>query len=114
MKRTNTRGSGRELVVFVTASSRNEAKAIATKLVRQRLAACATVVGVVDSIYRWKGKVERSRESMLIIKTTVARYSAVEREVRESHSYDVPEIIALPIDRGFSDYLAWIRSETSK
>ncbi|GKS59716.1 hypothetical protein YTPLAS18_32430 [Nitrospira sp.] len=108
------RRGGHELVVFVTASSRKEANAIATRLVRQRLVACATVVGVVESIYRWQGKIERSKESMLMMKTTSERYLAVERQVREMHSYDVPEIIAVPIERGSSDYLSWIQSETSK
>ncbi len=102
-----------EVVVFVTAGSRKEAQAIASALVKERLAACTTVVGVVESIYRWQGKVARGRETMLIIKTTARRYSALEQRIRTLHSYDVPEIIALPIVKGAESYLKWIRKETS-
>ena len=114
MKQSRAKGTEGELVVFVTASSRKEAKAIAASLVNQRLAACATVVGVVESLYRWQGKVERSFEAMLVIKTTMRRFPGLEREVRAMHSYKVPEIIALPIVRGSRGYLTWIRDQTGK
>lgn len=103
-----------EVVVFVTAGSKKEAQAIASALVKERLAACATAIGVVESIYQWQGKVARSRERMLIIKTTASRYAALEQRIKTLHSYDVPEIIALPIVKGSESYLKWIRKETNK
>lgn len=105
---------GREVVVFVTAESKKAAQAIASALVKERLAACATVIGVVESIYRWQGKVACSRESMLIIKTTARRYATLEQRIKTLHRYDVPEIIALPIVKGSESYLKWIKNETNK
>ena len=112
MRQSRRKPRGRELVVFVTASSKKEARAIASDLVEARLAACVTVVDVVGSIYRWKGKIEHSTETMLVIKTTTRRYADLERQVKTLHSYDVPEIIALPVVRGSRAYLEWIRHET--
>jgi periplasmic divalent cation tolerance protein len=98
-----------KIVVLVTCGSQKEARHIARALVEARLAACVNVVQApVESIYRWKGKVERAREFLLMIKTSRKRFAALEAEVRRLHSYDVPEIIALPIERGSQPYLAWI------
>lgn len=104
----------RELIVFVTTSSKREAKAIGATLVGERLAACATVVGVVESIYRWQGTVHRGREAMMIIKTTEARYARLEARIRALHSYEVPEIIGFPLTHGSLAYLQWVRTETGK
>ena len=108
------RGARRKLVVFVTTGSKKEARAIAETLVDRKLAACASVVGVVDSLYRWQGKVQRSREALLMIKTTTRTYAELERRVKALHSYEVPEIIALPISDGLPAYLAWLDRETGK
>ena len=96
-------------VVLVTCSSIVEARRIANRVVRKRLAACVNVVlGPVHSIYRWKGRVENAREVLIIAKTTAKRLAELEREVKRLHSYDVPEFIALPISAGSRDYLGWL------
>jgi periplasmic divalent cation tolerance protein len=98
-----------KVLVLVTCGSRKEARKIARALVRQRLAACVSEIGVpVASTYRWKGKIESANEFLLLIKTTKKRFAAVRDAVRELHSYEVPEIIALPIAAGSRDYLGWI------
>ena len=98
-----------KIVVLVTCGTEKEARKIARAVVEQRVAACANIVTTpVHSIYRWKGKVESAKEFLLIIKTTQSRFPKLEAEVKRLHSYDVPEIIALPIARGSSNYLTWI------
>jgi periplasmic divalent cation tolerance protein len=78
--------------------------------VKKRLAACGNIFGApMSSIYRWKGKVEKAREVLLILKSRKAAFTKLEREVRRLHSYEIPEIIALPITSGSSPYLDWIR-----
>ena len=93
---------------FVTAGSREEAARIGDALVRERLAACANVVGPVASMYWWKGKVERDREVLLILKTRKDLVKRLASRVRELHSYKVPEVIAIPIVGGNPAYLEWI------
>jgi periplasmic divalent cation tolerance protein len=95
------------LTIFMTASNRDEARAIARALVEERLAACCNIAGDVESIYRWEGKVEEAREVLVIIKTTQERFPALEQRIRELHSYDVPEIIAMPVTAGSEAYLRW-------
>lgn len=100
------------LIVLVTAPAGEAAERLAEALVGEQLAACVNLVGPVRSIYRWEGRVCRDDEQLLIIKTTRARFTALEARVRALHSYDVPEIIALPIERGSAAYLEWIKSVT--
>jgi periplasmic divalent cation tolerance protein len=95
-------------VIFVTASSRPEARRIARALLEQRLVACASIVPGVESHYWWEGKVENAREWLLVMKTRRSRFRAVERAVKALHSYQVPEIIALPLAAGQADYLRWL------
>jgi periplasmic divalent cation tolerance protein len=98
-----------KIVVLVTCGTEKEARKIARAVVEQRVAACANIVTTpVHSIYRWKGKVESAKEFLLIIKSTKARFAELKAEVKRLHSYDVPEIIALPIAAGAATYLAWI------
>lgn len=98
-----------KIVVMVTCGSRAEARKIARAVVEARLAACANVMASpVQSIYRWKGKVETAKEVLLLVKSTRRRFSALEREIRRLHSYDTPEIIAVPIAEGSRAYLRWI------
>jgi periplasmic divalent cation tolerance protein len=98
-----------KIVVLVTCGSAGEAKRIARALVGQRLAACANILRApIESVYRWKGKIESAREFLLIVKTSRKRFPALQKEVRRLHTYDVPEIIALPIASGVRRYLAWI------
>ena len=103
-----------KIVVLVTCGSAKEARRIARAVVEQRMAACANIVtSPVQSVYRWKGRVESAKEFLLIIKTTQSRFAKLKAEVKRLHSYDVPEIIALPIAAGGIDYLNWI-SESVK
>jgi periplasmic divalent cation tolerance protein len=108
------RASSRKmLVVFVTTQNRRDAVRIAKAVVSKKLAACGNVVTSVTSIFRWKGQVQNSREALLIMKTTARRYSALARLVRSMHSYEVPEIIALTVEKGFGPYLEWVHRETA-
>ena len=100
-----------KILVLVTCGSRKEARKIARALVEQRLAACVSEIGVpVASTYRWKGRMESAEEFLLLIKTSKKRFAAVRDAVGELHSYEVPEIIALPIAAGSRAYLDWIAS----
>jgi periplasmic divalent cation tolerance protein len=100
--------------VLVTCASRKEAERLAESLVRKRLAACVNIAtGSVKSIYRWKGKVETAAEVPIVIKTTRRKFAALEKEIRRLHSYDTPEIIALPIAAGSAPYVKWIEEAVS-
>ncbi len=103
-----TRTSGRYRIVLVTCASITEARRIGRSAVETKLAACVNIVAGVESIYRWKGKVEQAREVLAVMKTTAGRLRELEREVKRLHSYDVPEFIVLPIMAGSREYLKWI------
>ena len=104
-----TQAGGRYRMVLVTCASMVEARRIGKTVVEKKLAACANILpGGVESVYRWKGKVERAREVLMIIKTTAGKLRELEREVKRMHSYDVPEFIALPIIAGSREYLGWV------
>lgn len=94
--------------IFTTTPSKEEAERIAHSLVHKKLAACVQVVGPIESTYRWKGKIERAREWLCIIKTKRSLYSAVEKQIRALHSYTVPEILAMPVVAGNRKYLTWL------
>jgi periplasmic divalent cation tolerance protein len=100
------------VLVLTTCSSDEEAGRIATALVSEKTAACCNIVKDVRSIYFWQGKLEDDREVLLIIKTTYASFPRVREMIGELHSYDVPEIIALPIIDGSEDYLNWVSEQT--
>jgi periplasmic divalent cation tolerance protein len=100
-------------VVYITASSREEALAIGRSVVGERLAACANVIGGLRSIYWWEGDISEDDEVLLILKTTEALLAALIERVRALHSYTTPCITAWPIAAGDSDYLAWIEAETA-
>lgn len=100
------------IAVWVTTPSEASAEAIASALVEQRLAACVAIAPV-RSIYRWQGQVEQAQEWQLTIKTSQARFSEVQTTVRHLHTYDVPEVLALPIVAGSPDYLAWLADQVS-
>lgn len=89
------------------------AEAIAAQLVQARLAACVNVQPPCRSVYRWQGQVERADEVPLLIKTTAARYPALEAALRAAHPYELPEIVALPITHGLPAYLAWVAAESA-
>lgn len=102
------RNGSRYRVVFVTCGSVGEARRIGKTVVEKKLAACANILAGVESIYRWKGKIERAREVLIVIKTTAKQLEDLEREVKRLHSYDLPEFIVLPIVAGSNEYLSWI------
>jgi periplasmic divalent cation tolerance protein len=95
-------------IVLSTAGSEDEARKIARHLVEHRLAACVNIVPQIESIYRWQGKVESNQEWLLLIKTTAERFPAVRDAVRELHSYELPECIAISVEEGSVEYLQWI------
>jgi periplasmic divalent cation tolerance protein len=98
-----------KIAVLVACGSANEARRIARELVETKVAACGNILEApMRSIYRWKGKVESAKEYLLIVKTARRRFATLEKTVRRLHSYDVPEIIALPIVEGSVAYLDWI------
>ena len=94
-------------VVLVTAGSQEEAEAIATSLIKLQLAACVNLVPI-QSIYTWQGELHKEQEWQLLIKTDLSKFPALEAKIRELHSYEVPEIVALPILVGSQPYLNWI------
>ena len=102
------------LVVFLTASDQDEATRLADALVEGRLAACVQVLPQMQSVYQWKGKVERQNEVLLIAKTTAANFAELETKVRQLHSYETPEIVAVPIVAGSDDYLEWLTANSSR
>ena len=99
-------------VIFVTVGRESEASKIAHTLVEEGLVACANIVPRIRSIYRWKGEVCDDEEFLLVIKTRSSRFEALQRRVRELHSYEVPEIIAIPLTAGLPEYLQWIEENT--
>ena len=101
-------------IVLSTAGSEDEARKIARHLVGQQLAACVNIVPYVESIYRWQGKVESSREWLLIIKTSAERFPAVRDALRELHSYDLPECVAINIEDGSPEYLDWLANSLNR
>jgi periplasmic divalent cation tolerance protein len=104
-------GNGEFVQVITTCATRAEAEQIAAALVEGRLAGCAQIEGPIESVYRWQGAVERAEEWRLAIKTTHARFAAVAQAIRQRHSYDLPEIMALPIVEASVGYAAWLREQ---
>jgi periplasmic divalent cation tolerance protein len=100
------------LVVLATAPSADKGAEIARALVEGRLAACGNVVPGVRSIYRWQGKVQDEGEVLLVLKTTRARFPALRERLLALHPYEVPEVLALPVEAGSEPYLAWVDAET--
>jgi periplasmic divalent cation tolerance protein len=95
-------------IVFTTAGSKEEAQKIAQGLVGQKLAACVNIVPQVESVYRWRGKVESAQEWLLVIKTTAAKFPSVRDAIKELHSYELPECVAIEVESGSEKYLRWI------
>ena len=100
------------LLVLTNLPDEASAHALATTLVAARLAACVNVLAPCRSVYRWQNKVENAQEVPLLIKTTAARYPALETAIRANHPYELPEIIAVPIEHGLPEYLNWVAAET--
>ncbi len=96
------------IIVLITVGSEEEARKIAELLIKEKKAACVNIVPGVDSLFRWKGKIDSARESLLLVKTRASLFPEIISLVKEAHSYEVPEIIALPIIGGSQDYLKWL------
>jgi periplasmic divalent cation tolerance protein len=101
-------------VVLITAGTEEEAVKIGQTLVEQQLAACANLVPRIRSIYRWKGKICDEQEYLIIVKTRTSLFQDLQKRVRELHSYEVPEIISIPVAQGFDQYLEWVNTETNR
>lgn len=102
------------LLVITNLPDGYSAHALAGALVEARLAACVNILAPCRSVYRWQGKTENAEEVPVLIKTTAARYPELEAAIRARHPYELPEIIAVPIERGLPDYLAWVATETTE
>jgi periplasmic divalent cation tolerance protein len=101
-----------ETITFVTCKDRKQAASIARSLVAEKLAACVNIVPGIASVYRWAGKVEEAREVLLLIKSRRALSKRLAARVRALHSYDVPEVVTIPIATGNPAYLRWVRDST--
>ncbi|HKO95396.1 MAG TPA: divalent-cation tolerance protein CutA [Pyrinomonadaceae bacterium] len=97
------------IAVFITTANKEEAGRLAEMLVEERLSACVQILPEIESIYRWQGKTERQQEVLMIAKTTSARFNALEQRVLAMHSYETPEIVAIPLTDGSESYLNWLR-----
>jgi periplasmic divalent cation tolerance protein len=100
------------ILIQTAVSSKEEGQKIADTLVKAKLAACAQIIGPVNSTYRWRGKLTEAEEWLCLIKTRTELYDRVEKEILAIHSYETPEIIAIPIERSSPGYLAWLNDET--
>ena len=102
------------ILVMMTAANREEANRIAEMLVSARLAACVQLLPEIQSIYHWQGEIARDREVLLLAKTTLDRFDELDLAVREIHSYQTPEIVALPVTAISEPYLAWLQEEVTQ
>jgi periplasmic divalent cation tolerance protein len=96
------------LLAFSTFPDAETARRIAHALISEKLAACANIIPTMNSIYRWKGKIETGDETIVFFKTTQHRYDAFQEKLRSLHPYEIPEIICVTIDKGLPDYLRWV------
>jgi periplasmic divalent cation tolerance protein len=101
------------VVVLVTTGGAEESDRIASALVEERLAACVNIVGPIQSVYRWQGKLERTAEHVLVIKARRSHFAALTVRVQELHSYDTPEVIAVRLEAGAPHYLNWLAESTA-
>ena len=100
------------LLVLTNLPDRAAAERIADLVIEKRLAACVNILAPCRSVYRWKDAVQHDEEHPLLIKTTAERYPELERAIRAAHPYELPEIVAVPIERGLPEYLQWVSAET--
>ena len=100
------------IFVYITTKNKTEAEKIGRTLVKEKLAACINIIGNVNSIYRWKGKIEKSKEVILIAKTKNSLLAELIKKAKALHNYECPGIVALPIKSGSKDYLKWVKENT--
>jgi periplasmic divalent cation tolerance protein len=98
------------IIAITTTPSKNEAEKIAKTLLEERLIACANIIGPVQSLFWWQGKIDEAQEHLVLMKTRKDLFSKLSEKVKALHSYQVPEIIAMPIVEGFKPYLEWLES----
>ena len=101
------------LLVFTNLPDRAAAEKLAGELVGRRLAACVNILAPCRSVYRWKGDLHQDEEHPVLIKTTGERYTALEEAIRAAHPYELPEIVAVPVEHGLPAYLEWVAAETA-
>jgi periplasmic divalent cation tolerance protein len=101
-----------KIVVFTTCGSEEEARRLASVLIEKHLAACVNITAPVTSVYRWKGVVEDAKEWLLIIKSRRERFEDLRVVLEAAHSYELPEVLAVPVVEGSPNYLAWVEAET--
>lgn len=99
------------IVVFMTVPSLREGNRISRAVLTSRLAACVNVIPGIRSMYQWKGKIVQEKEAMLVLKTTRSRYRKLEQKIKQLHPYEVPEVIAIPLICGSSQYIEWVTKE---
>jgi periplasmic divalent cation tolerance protein len=100
------------LLVLTTLPDHETAQTVATTLINEKVAACINILGACTSVYCWQGAVEKAAEVPLLIKTTRARYAALEAAIVRLHPYELPEVIAVPLAQGLPGYLQWVAAET--
>ena len=100
------------LLVLTNLPDRAAAEKLADALIEKRVAACVNILAPCRSVYRWKGAIQHDEEHPMLIKTTADRYPALEQAIRAAHPYELPEIIAVPVERGLPEYLDWVAAET--
>lgn len=100
------------IAIFTTTGNLQEARTIATALIERKLAACAQI-SEIESIYRWNGALQNDREYRILVKTTDAMYEAVERSIRDLHSYELPAIFSVPVDKAYVPYAQWISDNST-
>jgi len=98
------------IIIFITAADKKEASKIAEGLIKKRLAACVNIAGNIKSLFRWKGKIDKAQEVLLMVKSKKTNFKKICRFVKSVHSYQVPEIIAIPVIAGDKPYLEWINA----
>ena len=101
------------LMVLTNLPDRAAAEALAAQLIERRVAACVNILSPCRSVFRWEGRVQHDEEHPLLIKTTSERYAELERTILADHPYELPEIVAVPIERGLPEYLRWLAEETT-
>ena len=100
-------------IIYSTTGNVGEARKIARTLVEEKLVACVNIIPKIESIYRWQGNIEENNECVLLAKTTDKNIDKTIHKIKELHSYDVPDIVAIPITHGFKKYLEWVEDETT-
>ena len=100
------------LLVLTNLPDRAAAERLGDMLIEKQLAACVNILAPCRSVYRWKGSIQHDEEHPMLIKTTADRYQALEQAIRDGHPYELPEIIAVPVERGLPEYLQWVAAET--